>query len=233
MDETPRTLDHFSPRDLDRIDPRRDALFYDVPRYVVHIDDGAIAAVGELIRRLAPPRPTVLDLMSSYRSHLPPDLEAEEVVGIGLNADEMAANPQLTRWRVHDLNEEPAIDELPGRVDLALCTVSVQYLTRPLELFDAVRRLLRPPTASTPGGVFLVTFSNRCFPTKAVRLWLEGDDAEHLALVRGYFRLSGGWTAIEAAAHRPPGGDPLYGIWARRGVESQSLDDTVGWEDHD
>ncbi len=81
---------------------------------------------------------------------------------------------------------------------------------QPLETFAAVRRVLRPD------GAFLVTFSNRCFPTKAVRLWWEGDDAAHLALVRQYFALSGGWTAPEAAAHTPLAGDPLYAVWARR-----------------
>ena len=209
-DPAPRTLDHFRPEAFDRIDPRPDSTFYDVPRYVVHIDDGAIAAVGALVARLAAPGAVVLDLMSSYRSHLPPDLQPSAVVGIGLNAAEMAANPQLTRWVVHDLNADPALPEPDASFDLALCTVSVQYLTRPLETFAAVRRTLRP------GAPFLVTFSNRCFPTKAVRIWHAGSDADHLALVRSYFILSGGWTAPEAAAHTPPDGDPLYGVWARR-----------------
>jgi len=214
--DRPRTLDHFRTADFDRVDPRPDALFYDLPRYVVHIDDGAIGAVSALIRRLSPPCPVVLDLMSSYRSHLPPDLAPREVVGIGLNADEMAANPQLTRWIVHDLNAEPALPLPDGYFDLALCTVSVQYLTRPLEVFSEVGSLLRGPAPPLPGGLFLVTFSNRCFPTKAVRAWLEGDDAAHLALVRRYFALSGGWTDVEAAAYTHRDGDPLYGVWARR-----------------
>ena len=114
MPDRPRTLDYFAPADFERIDPRPDSLFYESPRYVVHIDDGAIAAVGTLIERLAPPHPVVLDLMSSYRSHLPPAIEPREVVGVGLNAEEMAANPQLTRWLVHDLNVEPA-PPLPAR----------------------------------------------------------------------------------------------------------------------
>jgi SAM-dependent methyltransferase len=216
MEAAPRSLDHFPAAAFDRVDPTPDPLFYESPRYVVHIDDGAIAAVGALIGRLAPPWPWVLDLLSSYRSHLPPDLAPSEVVGIGLNAAEMAANPQLSRWTVQDLNADPAISAPGEQFDLALCTVSVQYLTRPLEVFEAVRRLLRAPDAAGPGGAFLVTFSNRCFPTKAVRIWLEGDDADHLALVRQYFLLSGGWTAVEAAAHTPAIGDPLYGVWARR-----------------
>jgi SAM-dependent methyltransferase len=205
-----RTLDHFSAADFDRSDPRPDSTFYDLPRLVVHIDDGAIAAVTALVRRLAPPGARVLDLMSSYRSHLPADVAFAEVVGVGLNAEEMAGNPQLTRWRVHDLNAEPTLSEPEATFDLALCTVSVQYLVQPLEVFAAVRRVLRPD------GAFLVTFSNRCFPTKAVRRWWEGDDAAHLLLVRSYFALSGGWTAPEAAGHTPPDGDPLYAVWARR-----------------
>jgi SAM-dependent methyltransferase len=213
---TPRSIDHFPAHDFDRIDRRSDALFYDAPRYVVHIDDAAIGAVGELIRRLAPPRPLVLDLMASYRSHLPADLDVSDVVGLGLNADEMAANPQLTRHLVHDLNADPALLLPDDHFDLALCTVSVQYLTRPLEVFDAVRRVLRPPLFAAPGGLFLVTFSNRCFPSKAIRAWLEGDDRAHLARVREYFLRSGGWTAVEAAMHAPPAGDPLFGVWARR-----------------
>src|SRR5262245_29253986 len=114
----PRTLDHFLPEAFDRVDPRPDSTFYDFPRYVVHIDDGAIAAVGVLAARIAEPGATVLDLMSSYRSHLPPDLEPRAVVGIGLNAEEMAANPQLTRWAVHDLNAEPALPEPDATYDL-------------------------------------------------------------------------------------------------------------------
>jgi SAM-dependent methyltransferase len=133
-----------------------------------------------------------------------------EVVGVGLNAEELAADPQLTRRQVHDLNADPAIAEPDASFDLALCTVSVQYLTQPLETFAEVRRLLRPD------GAFLVTFSNRCFPTKAVRAWWAGDDRDHLLLVRRYFLLSGGWSAPEAAGHTPPGGDPLYAVWAHR-----------------
>src|SRR5581483_10486262 len=125
MSDRPRTLDYFAPADFDRIDPRPDPLFYESPRYVVHIDDGAIAAVGALIERLAPPRPRILDLLSSYRSHLPPYLAAaaSEVCGIGLNAAEMAANPQLSRWTVQDLNVDPAIAAPDEPYDLALCTV--------------------------------------------------------------------------------------------------------------
>ena len=200
---------------VDRIDPSDDALFYSVPRLVVHIDDGAIAAVGELVGRLVRPGAAVLDLMSSYRSHLPDGLALAEVVGLGMNADELAANPRLTERLVQDLNREPRLPFADSRFDAALCTVSVQYLTRPLDVFREVRRVLRE------GAVFLVTFSNRCFPTKAIGAWRARDDAGHVELVRGYFRASGGWDEPEVAADGPHRGDPLYGVWARRRERAQ------------
>jgi SAM-dependent methyltransferase len=130
---------------------------------------------------------------------------------VGLNAAEMAANPQLTRWLVHDLNADPTLPEAEASFDLALCTVSVQYLTRPLEVFAAVRRALRP------GAPFLVTFSNRCFPTKAVEIWNRLDDRGHMQLVESYLREAGNFRDIHSLDRSPRRlfSDPLYAAVAR------------------
>ncbi len=177
---------------------------------MVHIDAGAIQAVTDHIRRLVPPGADVLDLMSSYRSHLPDDLPLGRVVGLGLNAEELAANPHLDEYLVHDLNADPALPFGDASFGAALCTVSVQYLTRPVAVFREVRRVL------AVGAPFLVTFSNRCFPTKAVLAWHERDDDGHVELVREYFGVAGGWRDLETAAHAPRGGDPLFAVWAYR-----------------
>lgn len=198
------------PRDVQRVDPSDDATFYSIPRLVAHIDEGAIARVTDHIRRLVSPGSAVLDLMSSYYSHLPPDLSLAAVIGLGMNAEELAANRQLTDRLVHDLNRDPSLPFPERRFDAVICTVSVQYLTRPIDVFAELRRVLRP------GGPLLVTFSNRCFPSKAIRAWRERDDAGHVALVRGYFPAAGGWTEPEVASHTPAWGDPLYAVWARR-----------------
>jgi SAM-dependent methyltransferase len=143
-----------------RIDAADDARFYSVARNVVHLEPGAIEALRSVYAELFPPGATVLDLMSSWRSHLPDGVG--RVVGLGMNAEEMEANPQLDEWVVHDLNRDPPLPFADASFDTVACAVSVQYLVHPHEVFADVSRVL------VPGGPLVVSFSNRCFPTKAV-----------------------------------------------------------------
>jgi SAM-dependent methyltransferase len=208
--ESPRGDGLFPPEAYAREDESPDGRFYGVPRQVVHIDDGAIAALGRLYADVLPGDGRLLDLMSSWRSHLPAGLAAREVVGLGLNAEEMADNPQLTRALVHDVNRDGRLPFEDEAFDGALCAVSIQYVTHPVRLFRELRRVLRP------GAPFVVSFSNRCFPTKAVAVWLSTTDQQHLTLVRAYFEAAGGWTDVKAEDRSPDGdGDPLYAVWAR------------------
>ncbi|MFW5696326.1 MAG: class I SAM-dependent methyltransferase [Phototrophicaceae bacterium] len=204
MDET----GIFPPEYFDKQDRSDDSQFYSFPRKVVHIDDGAINTVSSYFARLLPPGGTYLDLMSSWRTHLPAALRPETVVGLGMNAEEMADNPQLNEYIVHDLNREPELPFDSVTFDAVLCTVSVQYLQQPVAVFAEVNRVLKP------GGVFIVTFSNRCFPTKAVAVWLVTSDQQHTALVSRYFELAGDWRDITAESKQPRRGDPLYAVWA-------------------
>ncbi len=200
----------FPPEGYARDDEAADGHFYLVPRKVVHLDDGAITALGRLYADVLPAGGRLLDLMSSWRSHLPEDFEAREVVGLGLNAEEMADNPQLTSAIVHDVNRDPRLPFGNEKFDGGMCAVSIQYVTHPLLVFREMRRVLRP------GAPFVVSFSNRCFPTKAVAVWLGTTDQQHLMLVHSYFDAAGGWTDVKEEA-RSPGddGDPLYAVWAR------------------
>jgi SAM-dependent methyltransferase len=193
-----------------RHDESPDEEFYSFPRKVVHIDDGAIAALGQLYAEVLLPGGRILDVMSSWRSHLPDGVPFSEVVGLGMNAEEMADNPQLTRFVVHDLNRDPRLPIAPQAFDGAVCAVSIQYMTQPVPVFREIRRVLRP------GAPFVVSFSNRCFPTKAVAVWRGGSDEDHVELVSAYFRAAGGFTAVTAEDRSPSaGGDPLYAVWAR------------------
>jgi len=192
-----------------RNDPTADERFYSFPRFVTHIDDGAIAAVGALYEELGLTG-DVLDLCSSWVSHF---VDApRSLVALGMNPDELAANPQATSWIVHDLNEQPALPFDDESFDAATCCVSVDYLVHPVEVFASVARVLRP------GGVLVCTFSNRLFPTKAIAGWLATSDADHMAIVEEYFRAAGGFAEPESRRCTPTQGyfgDPLYGVWAR------------------
>lgn len=199
------------PQNFHREDETPDSLFYAVPRLVTHIDDRAIGAVTATYRELLPPGGAVLDLMSSWVSHLPDDVAYQEVVGLGMNEVELRENPRLDRFVVHDLNADPRLPFESDSFDGAVVTVSVQYLTRPVEVFQEVNRLLRP---SAP---FILTYSNRCFPTKAIAAWRMTDDRQHASIIATYFEMSGGWTKARASDRTPSSRsytDPLYAVWA-------------------
>jgi SAM-dependent methyltransferase len=203
--ENPLHAEHFR-----RIDESPDSLFYGEPRFVTHIDDGAIAALTECYREVLPAGGRILDLMSSWVSHLPNDVTYAGVTGLGMNADELQENPQLTDWVVHDLNDNLVLPFGDATFDAATVAVSVQYLTQPAAVFRDVARVLMA------GAPFVVSFSNRCFPTKAVAAWHLLDDRGHGELVGLYFRLSGAFDTPQALVLRPPGqgSDPLYAVVA-------------------
>ncbi len=169
-----------------------DLEFYAPPRLVTHIDEGAVAALSAYYGILLPANGVLLDLMSSWVSHLPDDLPTAAVIGHGMNAKELAANPRLTRWFVQNLNERPVLPLDDASCDGAMCCVGIQYLQRPVEVLSDVRRVLRP------GAPFVVSFSNRCFPTKAVAIWRALDTNGHAALVRLYLERAG-FSAVEIA----------------------------------
>jgi hypothetical protein len=195
-----------------RADEEPDPVFYAVPRLVTHIDDDAIDAVGALYDELGIDG-EVLDLMSSWVSHFrtPP----RRLVVLGMNRVELDANQAASERVVHDLNAVPHLPLDDESVDDAVCCVSVDYLTRPVEVFRDVARVLRP------GGRFVCTFSNRLFPTKAVAAWLYGDHDDHddhCRIVAEYFRRSLVFEEPTIARRTPIGhrGDPLFGVWSVR-----------------
>jgi len=209
----------FQPSFFEREDASSDERFYAEARLVVHIDEQAIEAARRLYAELLPPGGAVLDLMSSWRSHLPETHVPRRVVGLGMNDAEMRANPQLSEHVVHDLNRDPRLPFAAREFDAAVVSVSVQYLTQPVAVFREVRRVLRD------GAPFVVTYSNRMFPTKAVRVWRALDDRERAVLVRAYFREAGGWGPVTAEDRSAGGGDgdPLFAVWACRAADGQAI----------
>lgn len=212
--------DFFADNPFARGDAEDDGIFYSRPRFVDHLDRTALKQVRRHYARLIPKGARVLDLMSSVNSHLAPDLELSSVTGLGMNVDELAANDMLRQRVVHDLNRKSALPFADADFDAVICTVSVEYLVRPFEVFREVARVLRP------GGKFIVTFSNRWFPPKAISIWADLHPFERMGLVLEYFLESGRFSnlnsfsltglprpADDKYASQMQWSDPVYSVW--------------------
>ncbi len=198
-----------------RVDESSDRIFYAEPRMVVHLDEPSLTAITQLYRELLPAGGTILDIMSSWKSHLPDEIEYSKVCGLGLNDEELRRNDRLDEFIVHDVNEVPHLPFADGSYDAAVMAVSVQYLTRPVELFGEVGRTLRPE------GPFIVTYSHRLFPTKAVYIWQSLDMGSRRRLVETYFRDAGHYEELKFADRSPDEpNDPIHAVWARRSTGS-------------
>ncbi len=202
-----------------KLDSTNDTFFYGVPRFVTHVDEGFIQQLTSLYRERLQPQSRVLDMMSSWVSHLPDDVEFAHVEGHGMNAEELARNPQLDHYFVQNLNENQQLPFDDESFDAVLNAVSVQYLQYPEAVFAEMHRILKP------GGVAIVSFSNRMFYQKAIQRWRDGSEMNRVELVKTYFRSVSGFVEPEAIA-RPasipaflqmlgvPGGDPFYAVLA-------------------
>jgi len=215
--------DYFSDTPFLRYDETPDAIFYKKPRMVQHLDDTALDIVRQLYGRLIGRDMHVLDLMSSAHSHIPSNEPLKQVTGVGLNELELQKNHALTDYRVQDLNDDPVLPFPDNLYDAIVCTVSVEYLTDPVAAFAEVARVLRP------GGYFIVTFSNRWFPPKVVKIWTELHEFERMGLVLEYFRNTRLFTNLQTYSVRGlvrprhdkyfgqlPFADPVYAVWGSK-----------------
>jgi SAM-dependent methyltransferase len=193
-----------------RTDETPDEEFYRTPRIVTHIDDGAIAAVTQLYRELFPAGGEILDLMSSWVSYLPPEVAYRRVIGLGMNEVELRRNERLDSYIVQNLNTNPGLPFGEAEFDGVGICVSIDYLTRPVEVLREVGRVLK---VDAP---LVITFSNRCFPSKAVAVWHQLDNRGHMRLVESYLEEAGNFRKVRSLDRSPRRvfGDPLYAVVA-------------------
>ena len=204
-----KLLNNLPPGAYQRQDESADAMFYSFPRLVTHIDDHAIAAVTQLYRDWLPPGGAILDLMSSWVSHLPADVVYDRVAVLGMNAQELAANPRGDDFKVHDLNFEPTLPYADDEFDAATICVSIDYLTQPVAVLKELGRVLKP------AAPLVITYSNRCFPTKVVAVWLQLSLAERGQLVAHWLDQAGLFSAADVLDCSTAQGDPLLAVIAR------------------
>jgi SAM-dependent methyltransferase len=209
------------PNQREKLDETDDKLFYAYPRFVTHIDDGFIQQLTDLYRDRLKPKTRILDMMSSWVSHLPEEIQFAHVEGHGLNAEELARNPRLNHYFVQDINEKPQLPLPDQDFDAVVICVSVQYIQYPEAVFSEIHRILKP------GGVAIISFSNRMFFQKAIQAWRDASEAARVELVKGYFTSVPGFTTPEIVVRESPlpnflqwmgvsGGDPFYAVIAVR-----------------
>ncbi|KAL7486706.1 hypothetical protein ACHAW6_012303 [Cyclotella cf. meneghiniana] len=202
----------FSKSDFERHDESDDAIFYDQPRLVYHIDDYAVDALTKYYSQHFKEGEDVLDICSSWVSHYPKEWKGGNVVGLGMNEYELSQNKQLTSYNVKDLNKDPTFPYGDKSFDKVTCVVSVDYLNQPRAVFEEIARILRP------GGECIISMSNRCFPTKAFRIWLQTNDLEHIFIVGSFFHYSGKFdpAVCEDISPNPGRSDPLFIVKAAK-----------------
>ncbi len=191
-----------------RMDETPDDQFYRIPRFTSHIDQGAIDAVTKLYRQYFLPNSHILDLMSSWLSHLPEDIHYNHVVGLGMNEREMARNKQLDDWVVHDLNINPRLPFIENSFDAAAICVSIDYLIDPMTVLKDVGRILKQ------GAPIIITYSNRYFESKATAAWLYLSDEQRAYLIRSFLVKAECFDDIALMDCSPKYGDPLYAVIA-------------------
>lgn len=204
-----------------KLDDTDDTLFYDAPRFVTHVDEGFIQQLTELYRSRLKPNTRIFDMMSSWVSHLPDEMAFAHVEGHGLNGEELARNPRFDHYFVQNLNQDPKLPLEDQSFDAVLNTVSVQYIQYPEAIFTEIHRVLKP------GGVAIISFSNRMFYQKAIAAWRDGSEASRVELVKRYFKAVPGFSEPEVVVKQSqtpslfqmfgmPGGDPFYAVLATR-----------------
>ncbi|HEY9672821.1 MAG TPA: methyltransferase domain-containing protein [Waterburya sp.] len=209
------------PEQRTKLDDTDDTLFYSLPRFVTHVDEGFIDQLTQLYRDRLKPDTRLFDMMSSWVSHLPEEIEFSHVEGHGMNENELARNPRLNHYFVQDLNLNPKLPLLDEDFDAVLNSVSVQYLQYPDAIFSEIRRILKP------GGIAIISFSNRMFYQKAIAAWRDGSEQSRVELVKRYFQSVPGFSSPEVVVRQSAapsfmqmfglgGGDPFYAVIAQR-----------------
>lgn len=205
-----------------KLDDENDLAFYSVPRIVTHVDEGFIQTLTQLYRDRLQPNTCILDLMSSWVSHLPPEVMFAHIEGHGMNQAELTRNARLDHFFVQNLNQTPKLPLSDQSFDAVLNTVSVQYLQYPEAVFSEIHRVLKP------GGLAIISFSNRMFFQKAIQAWREGSEADRVKLVEHYFTSVPGFSQPEVIRRQPAAvrspfpfwttamGDPFYTVIAQR-----------------
>lgn len=212
----------YTKADFRRYDETTDGEFYSSPRYTRHIDDDAVKALTKFHTKFFKNGDDILDLCASIESYVPPFLQTN-IIGLGMNEDELKANSRLSSWNICDLNIDPKLPYKANSFDFVICALSIDYLTKPLDVCEEIGRVLKP------NGQVLISFSDRVFSTKAVQMWMGSSNEDHIYIVASYLHYCHKFADIQVDDISPRrignslSGDPLYVISAKRALSNTEI----------
>ncbi len=194
-----------------------DSIFYSQPRFVHHLDNNFRRRLTTLYKEIIPKNSIILDLMSSWVSHLPPEINYKKVIGHGMNKKELQKNSRLDYYWVQDLNKNQKLPLKDWSVDFCLMVAAWQYLQEPEAVASEIKRIVKP------GGSVIISFSNRAFWEKAPRIWREGGDKEHIKYIKAIL-LSQGWDKVRSIEES----DNKEGIFGMVGIKTDPFLSVIG-----
>lgn len=195
FNNTPTDFEFNNFESFQRDNEEDDSIFYDKPRLTAHIDSKCHENLVKTYERILPPSGKILDLMSSYQSHIPTEREYY-VIGLGLNAEEMKNNKTLNEFIVHDLNKNPCLPFEKEEFDIIICDLGIEYVTKPFKLISEIKRVLKTK------GIVTFSFSNRYFPPKVIKLWIDLHEFERLGYVLELLLRNGGFQNFKTFSYR-------------------------------
>tara|TARA_Y100001968_G_C19149994_1_gene615706 strand:- start:39 stop:692 length:654 start_codon:yes stop_codon:yes gene_type:complete len=168
-------------------DNKDDEIFYSNPRFVYHLDKSFRNRLTSLYSEYLKPNTILLDLMSSWVSHLPENITFKKVLGHGLNKIELAANKRLDEYWVQNFNKDQILPLEDSSVDYCTLVAGWQYLQYPELISSELKRIIKP------NGQLIISFSNRAFWQKSPRIWVEGSSLDRANYISAIL-VSQGWN---------------------------------------
>ena len=159
-------------------DESNDSLFYSSPKFVYHLDSNFRQNLSKLYEEEIKNNSTVLDLMSSWDSYLPKNVNYKKVIGHGLNKEELEKNKAFDNYWVQNFNINQKIPLENETIDFCLMVAAWQYLQYPEKISEEIARILNQ------NGKFIIAFSNRAFWHKAPNIWTYSSEIERIEYVR-------------------------------------------------
>ena len=192
--------------DRNKIDISDDGIFYQQPRFVHHLSVSFRNRLTSLYSEYLLNHYIILDLMSSWVSHLPSNISYKKVIGHGMNEAELSSNERLDRFFVQNLNKKQNMPIEDSSVDVGLIVAGWQYLQYPEKVSLELSRVIKSDS------LLIISFTNRAFWTKAPNIWTYSSEEKRIEYVTSVL-TSNGWR-IEKILNEKTQDKKLFGFYS-------------------